>query len=204
MKNSLTKAQYAGMVLLWALTLCCCVADAEAQTGLPPKKLVITMDSPSLPYDPENLRLKRSNTNEIVDTLKSVKGLSIVPIATSLEWKGEQEVKEKKPDLIIIHWSAFVALPRTNENLKTEDDKFISFLRYMADSKSRFLVYTRHRFPDQKAGYKLLVDYWVRKDVRLSGRIEIFEFVPGKPLRFREPSVRNALRIKVTQVLGLT
>jgi hypothetical protein len=165
------------------------------------RKLVVTMDSPLKTYDPENVG-KRTNMDEILSILQPLeKQISAFKISTSLNWKGEPELRAKNPDLIIIHWSAFAAPP--GQRPVEEDLKFISFLNYMADSKARFLIYTREGYVNEEAGHSALVRAWERQVPRLKGRLQIFKFIAGKPKRFRNPDVRQALRSTVSDILGI-
>ena len=104
------------------------------------RPLVVLMDStlPQVVYD--SLTRSQGGTNsddisEIIDDLP----IRITTEKTSLIWRREEQVRKMEPDLIVIHLSCFYE--RTN--VLDSDERFRSFLRYMKNSKTKFLVYTR-------------------------------------------------------------
>ena len=101
---------------------------------------VVLMDSPleGVVYNKKTWESGGTNADEITDALKDLPIL-MYKETTSLLWHRDQQVLDMNPDLIIIHLSCFYS----ETDVRDSDNRFRSFLDYMHESHSRFLVYTR-------------------------------------------------------------
>jgi hypothetical protein len=191
--------------------------------------VVVLMDTtaPGGIYDADNAG--GSNTTE---ARKALQDLGLVPPLEvhaepiDLKWRGQARVRDRHPDLVIIHRSSFyhpvnaaLKIPRErNENsddqkrweavYRLADDKLIDFMGYVGSqvSRTKFLVYSRGtdpQWPDDQ--YR---EQW-KKDIErayreLEGRIWTM-VIPGKfEGSFRKPETRELLRSNVTHILRLS
>lgn len=195
------------LILVWSITLAgiaaWLVAPMIAQPTQVRNKVVVTMDSPLLVYDSENSGTGRTNTDEIDNALKDIKGISLVQVSTNLAWDREEEVRSKNPDLIIIHASAFASETLSPETRHSEERKLISFFEYMVGSSAKFLVYSRSPLLEDVEDQQARIQAIERKVPGIQGRIQFFNFVPGKPKKFRDPEVQRELKKQVRSILGI-
>lgn len=193
------------IVLVWSVAIigiaAWLIAPAIAQPNHTAKKVVILMDSPleAVVYDTENKNTGRTNADEIYNSLKDIKNITIDKETTNLQWNREEEVRSKNPDLIILHLSAF----HSETQAHAGDRKLISFFEYVANTKSLFLVYTRSPFLEDDTGQQAWISQLERRIHSLKGRIQFFNFVPGKPKKFRDSDVQRELKIQVRNMLGI-
>jgi hypothetical protein len=194
------------LILVWTIAILGIVSWLLGPLIGQPKttgnKLVVTMDSPLLVYDRENDGTGRTNTDEIANALKDVKGVSLVQVSTNLEWSREEEVRSKNPDLVILHMSAF-ASETVSHDQPAALTRLISVLEYLKDSKAQFLIYSRYHLYEDEIIQKGWIDQVEKKDPELQGRIHFFNFVPGKPKLFRDPEVQRALKMQVKSLLKI-
>lgn len=111
------------------------------------RKVIVLMDSP-LPLNvyKENKAEGETNSDDIYNIISKSDKLNDALIFTERvypTWKRYEAILKMKPDLIIIHYSAF----RNGSSLEAEYGsmvKFRNFLRQVMDSlDTRFLIYTR-------------------------------------------------------------
>jgi hypothetical protein len=195
------------LILVWSIAIAgiaaWLIAPMIARTDQAEKKVVVTMDSPLLVYDTENNGTGRTNTDEIVNALKDVGGLSLYQVSTNLEWNREEEVRSKNPDLIVLHLSAFAGETGAHNPVHAGQRKLLSFFNYMADTPCQFLVYTRDIFLEEVEDQQAWVQQIERRTPGLKGRIHFFNFVPGKPKVFRDAEVQRELKMQVRNILGI-
>lgn len=194
------------LILVWSIALAgiaaWLVGPRLAQAPTVRSKVVVTMDSPLLVYDEENNGTGRTNTDEIDDILKDIKQVSLAQVGTNRVWNRDEEVRSKNPDLVILHMSAFAG-----ETLSHEDPaaltRLVSFFRYMKDTKAKFLVYSRspsYNYQEVQMDFVAQVE---RQIPELKNRIQFFNFVPGKPKRFRDLDAQVELKNQVRSLLGV-
>jgi hypothetical protein len=169
-----------------------------AQTKSPRRTVVVVMDNPLIPYDAENQSSGRSNTDEIKDGLKGISRLKVLEVETNWEWKGEQRIKSKRPDLIIIHLSAFTGSRGTGDDEASY--RLLRFFQYMSDTNAKFLIYTRAPFFKETADQQPWIKQMERRVPALKDRIRFFQFDEDKG--FRDPLVRRRLKEEVRNMLG--
>jgi len=194
---------------------------------LPKHPVVLLMDttSPAGIYDLDNVGTGGSNTKEVRKALQDL-GL-VPPLATDQEpidsnWGGEFRVRSLRPDLVMIHRSAFFHPLNKVLNLTNSDspewkaayaiaeDKLISFMGYVASHcpQTKFLVYSRGT--DQQ----WTNDFWRTQTwpktvearfSELKGRVIPILIPRGHDgsFSFRQPETRKLLGSNVTAILKL-
>ena len=166
----------------------------------PPSSLpsVYLMDSkePEQIYNPEG---QGTNTDDIRDILR------YLPIEPPMEelvhygWDDAEIMRQREPDLIIIHASAFYTSTITGDPAKKLD----AFLRTMEDTHTKFLIYSRRS--DFEYEEKKKQEYETAY-LFLEGRVDVLwvPVVEAQNCRFWECSdTRERLRRKVKSLLGL-
>src|ERR1051325_8623167 len=199
----------------------------------PPDPVVVLMDTTAVGgiYDDDNKARGISNAEEIKKVLEPIldlRWLNAVPLSEA--WKGEDNVIERHPRLVIVHRSAFFHSfnaffqygqppqfahptddPRWVKLYGFADDKLINLLAYIAarEPQTQFLVYSRGTDPNWvKPGYQ---EYWKKHMVEsrfpnLKGRITTMTVKrgqDGKSPTFRNPETQKELLEKVKTILGL-
>ncbi len=197
------------LILVWSIALAgiaaWLMAPLISQTGQAKNKVVVTMDSPLLVYDevdPEHPS-GSTNTDKISQALKGISELSVSQVSTNLDWNREDEVRNKNPDLIILHLSAFASETLSHDTSHAEQRKLLSFLQYMADSKTKFLVYSRDPFLDDVESQQAWIQQIERKIPKLKDRMQFFNFVPEQPKKFDDTEVQRMLKMQVRDILGI-
>ncbi len=163
------------------------------------KSKVVLMDSPleGVVYNKKTWDSGGTNADEISDALKDLPIL-IYKETTSLLWHRDQQVLDMNPDLIIIHLSCF----DSETDVKDSDKKFRSFLNYMRESHSRFLVYTRGPRADAseetKKRWKDLQDFLHGEEWR--DRLELYQFPRGHgTINFNDSEFKKTVK-KLMQI----
>lgn len=184
-------------------------APASAQTrstrrNVAAARIVVAMDTKvrSHVYD-QTANNKRTNADEVISSLRPVRGLRLIKEETSSGWEREAQVRAMNPDLIIIHLSAFAPRVRTAESADEEERKFISVLRSLADTNAQILMYSRRSTLDDEQGRRDWVSSMERRVPELRGRIQVFAVAGRQPQDFRNPQVQRALQTQVRSMLGV-
>ncbi len=97
------------------------------------------MDShhPSRVYDEDTLASGGTNADIVSDILLDLP-ISRQKEAVSPEWHRDEDILGFHPDLIIIHYSAFL-----HGSLKGPRQRLRLFIEFFADSDTRFIIYSR-------------------------------------------------------------
>lgn len=177
---------------------------AVTPTVVPPAKVVVIIDKNMFSYrKSERHAGGQSNIDDIEDALKDL-GVKSVPISTHVNWLKEEgnfrKVWDARPDLIIIHASAF------SEGLDPDgEDTSDNFHLFIADvmpklPETKLLVYSR--------AFRALPESRIQKfvsEVKTSKEPPITFIVEAgtSGLYFRDGQVRQRLRAEVKKTLGL-
>jgi hypothetical protein len=169
------------------------------------KKTVLIIDSSSadIIYDPKSKQEKKNNADEICSALLPLRDQIQVEIElvtdswrepAQLRRRKAEEIRAKNPDLIIIHASAFYGV----KPIRDEDRALMEFVSYIGGN-TRFLVYSR--------GYYVAANQ-TATDSPQSGpnppkRLNRFTYKQGSRLTFRDSRIREDLRHRVSEILGL-
>ncbi len=115
------------------------VLEASKMKG-PINRKVLLMDSAlcGMVYDAAGARVGRTNADEIATLLQELPVVSIKEL-THADWRREDQIKKLRPDLIIIHLSAFYPVTTLDDS----DHRFRSFLRSLRNSGIQVIAYTR-------------------------------------------------------------
>ena len=202
--------------------------NERKQTAVPrnPQPVIFLMDTPAPHgvYDPETLMNSGTNADNLNDILRD---LPVVLHKENLgaNWDRDDQILNQRPDLILIHRSAFFHSANAELGLgyppfdDPEDEilqgrayqlienKLIAFLGYVAlgDPQTRFLVYSRGKngiWPEEEQAA------WVadveQRFPQLKGRLFVMK-VPVGPDggSFRVPATAQMLRQRVVELLGL-
>jgi hypothetical protein len=115
-------------------------------------------------------------------------------------WQNQKKIKERKPSLIIIHYSGFYPQTKASDN----DKKFSSFMSSMMNTDDiKFLVYTRAG-EHHTSEYDKIKDYFKKAfgDDRLTWWDDLGKGITNE-VTFNDPQIRNKLEKKVKDLLKL-
>ena len=161
--------------------------------------LVIMMDSshPSRVYDPATLAADGTNADVISDILADL------PVrrqkeAIGPEWHRDEEVRQFKPDLIIIHYSGFIQgeSPAPRERLKL-------LIKFFATTPTKFLIYGRWRGEELNAEVSTLLADVYEEHPRLRDQIRVFGLLDYGPPRWLNTTTAVQLKLLVKEMLDL-
>jgi hypothetical protein len=164
------------------------------------RKVVAIMDNNLLTYDTSRGREGRTNHDDIADALRELE-LKIVPFNTNLGWIGDENnykrLWEAKPDLIIIHASAFSKKTDPDDT----DDNFRIFLHNAMPNlpNTKLLVYSRAF----KAVTKSEIERYVSAVTNLRQRTSFFKVEHGASGKyFNDRQISSDLRNDVNSALS--
>ena len=188
-KNTLLRVAVvtAGMVVTGPFT---CSPSRAGVVSAPERAVasVVLIDThvPSKAYDPKYAREGLTNAHffdELIrkDSLLTRRVRATVQVVGREGLPDQIALRASKPDVIIIHRSAFHRLeddgvaetilrPKLDERLRM-------FIISFAESGTRFLVYSR------TPGTRQYLERLMAEDARLKGRLTHCQFRPGNPLR---------------------
>ena len=166
--------------------------------------LVVLMDSaiPSLVYDETTRQGGGSNIDDLTDALKDLP-LMLVAETTSPAWSRAQQVLDLAPDVVIIHVSGFYSETAPMD----PEEKFRSFLRLLAGSDTKFLVYSRGLWRNEVTSQDR--ERWQERLHFLEGdtfrdRLTFFQVEGGANASFRDQKTILDLQFAVKQLLDLS
>lgn len=161
--------------------------------------LVVMMDSPHprRVYDQETLAASGTNADVISDIL------SDLPIrrqkeAIGPEWHRDQEIRRFRPDLIIIHYSGF-----NQEDSSGPRERLKILIKFLADTPTRFLIYSRAREVDLNANLSTLLADLYAEHPGLQQRIRAFGVLDYGPPRWINTVTGTQLKLVVKDILHL-
>jgi hypothetical protein len=165
-----------------------------------PKVLLMESALPEVVYDPKTREAGGTNADDLTEILKDLP-VQLIAETTNLQWRREQQILELEPDLIIIHLSCFYS----KTDVLDSDERFRSFLRYMIQSKAKFLVYTRgpHGNVTQQLNNRWDAHLTFLHNNIPSDRIKVFIVDGGSQATFRDPTTARNLKMEVKKMLGL-
>jgi serine/threonine protein kinase len=168
-------------------------------TTAPPPPLVMMMDSPNpgLVYDDETLAANGTNADVISDILADL------PIrkqkeTVGPEWHRDEEVLKFRPDLIIIHFSAFD--PRRGFVPK---DRIKVFIKFLADTPTKLLIYSRRPGARLRTEVDALLEDVYLQHPGLKQRVNVFGVSDYGPQRWRDRVTGTQLKLVVKDILKL-
>jgi len=161
--------------------------------------LVVIMDShhPSRVYDDDTVIAGGTNADVVSDILLDL------PIrrqkeAVSPEWHRDEEILGFRPDLIIIHYSAFRqnydAGPRSRLRLLIE---------YFADTDTQFLIYGRRDGAWLQEAMTELLSQLASDQPGLLGRVHVFGLLDHGGPSWRDPAIAASFKLFVKRILAL-
>jgi len=160
--------------------------------------VLIDSTLPKLVYDDQSQTQGRTNADDITDAIDDLR-IQITKETTSLAWYREEQVLKLDPDLIVIHLSAFY----DQTNPRDSDRKLDGFLRYMANSRAKFIIYSRAADEDRE-DVEGLVNFVESKIPQLQKRVWYLPIPGGQKASFRDKNTKRELKLLVKQVLQLS
>jgi predicted Ser/Thr protein kinase len=193
-----------------------------------PRPVVFLMDTPAPigVYDPETRRNAGTNADVLNDLLRDLP-IEIHKETVGSRWDREDQVLKQRPDLIVIHRSAFYHSVNLElgypygpyDDPATEAlayrvydvvlEKLMAFFAYvgLGDPHTKFLVYSRGAPPEG----------WVEEQQRafvaeiegryphLKGRVFTFQVLRDADgnASFRQPRIADVIRERIIGILGL-
>jgi hypothetical protein len=200
----------------------------EAAIPRNPVPVVFLMDTlaPIGVYDPDTRHNAGTNADDLNDLLRDLP-IEIHKETLGSRWDREDQVLKQRPDLIVIHRSAFfhsVNLelgfgyapypdPETEARAHRVYDvvleKLMAFFGYvgLGDPYTKFLVYSRGAPPggwpeEQQRAFVAEIE---GRYPHLKGRVFTFQVLRDADgnASFREPRIGDAIRAKIVHILGL-
>jgi hypothetical protein len=176
----------------------------SATTSAPVKSitvspLVVMMDShhPITVYDDETAAAGGTNADVVSDILLDLP-IKRQKEAVGPDWHRDEEILGFRPDLIIIHYSAF-----RQERINTPHRRLRLFIEFFADSETRFLIYSRRdEALLEKAMQELLADL-NRQHPGLLERVHVFGLPDYGELKWLDPSTATSLKLRVKSILAI-
>jgi hypothetical protein len=176
------------------------VSPKEGGTPAPKSPpLVIMMDSPypARVYDAEILAANGTNADVISDILSDL-SIRRQKEAVGPEWHRDEEIRQFRPDLIIIHYSAF-----NREDSSGPRERLKILIKFFADTPTKFLIYSRLHEADLKANLAtLLTDLYVEHP-GLKERVRAFGVLDYGPPLWLNNLTSSQLKLVVKEMLRL-
>jgi hypothetical protein len=161
--------------------------------------VVLLMDSPhpSLIYDQEVAEASGTNADVINDLLRDLPIQRVKEMAGPY-WHRHEEIRQLRPNLVLIHFSAFCA-----EQCEPHRIKLRTFIEYLADTDARFLIYSR-KLPDTLATQlKEMLGDLPKRFPGLPGRIHTFAVSAHGTPHWKDPATAAAFKLQVKELLAL-
>ena len=163
-----------------------------------PRPVVVLMDSPHprRVYDSTTLAANGTNADVLSDVLADL------PIRTQKEtigpsWHREDEVRLFDPDLIVIHFSGFC------QEECTDRTRLKQLVEAFADTKTRFLIYSRARDDSLRFWVDTLLAAVERAHTGELRKVSTFGLLNYGTPHWRDPATAAALKLRVKQILEL-
>jgi hypothetical protein len=161
--------------------------------------LVMMMDSPNpaLVYDEETIAANGTNADVISDILADL------PVrkqkeTVGPEWRRDEDVLKFRPDLIIIHFSAFD--PRRGF---TPKDRFKVLVKFLADTPTKLLIYSRRPGGPLREQVDSILEDLYAEHPGLKQRIYTFSVSDYGPQHWRDRVTGSQLKLMVKDILKL-
>jgi len=171
-------------------------APAESIIVLP---LVVMMDShhPMTVYDDETAVAGGTNADVVSDILLDL------PIrrqkeAVGPDWHRDEEILGFRPDLIIIHYSAF-----RQERVNSRHRRLRLLIEFFADSDTRFLIYSRREEVQLKEAMEELLAELDQRNPGLLERVHVFGLLDYGEPRWLDPTTATSLKLRVKTILAI-
>jgi len=157
------------------------------------------MDShyPKRVYDDETAAAEGTNADVVSDILLDL------PIrrqeeAVGPDWHRDDEILGFRPDLIIIHYSAF-----RQENSSGPRQRLRLLIEFFADSDTRFLIYSRRDEAQLQGAVEELLTELDRQHPGLLERIHVFGLLNYGEPKWLDPTTAASLKLRVKMILAI-
>jgi len=166
------------------------------------KPTVLLMDShlKDVVYCDRSKEIGASNADDIINLIKDLP-INVGTVSTNLEWMDYQRVIDMKPNLIVVHASAFY---RETKAIKG-NTRLLDFLDSLKGTGIKVIVYTRgvgkHSEPDAQKRF----DNIVRKldDPELAKNAKLYQLDKVQDPCFRNPDVGSRFVKEIKEILAL-
>lgn len=161
--------------------------------------LVIMMDShhPDRVYDDDTLASGGTNADVVSDILLDLP-INRQKESVSPDWHRDEDILGFQPDLIIIHYSSFLA-----ESREGPRQRLRLFIEFFAESDTRFIIYSRMPEAFLREQVKELLAELDQEHSGLLERIHVFGLRDHGEPRWRDPANAASLKLLVKRVLAL-
>jgi DNA-binding SARP family transcriptional activator len=161
--------------------------------------VVVLMDSPhpSRVYDEETRQASGTNADIINDVLRDLPIQRIKETVGPL-WHRDEEVRMLAPALIVMHLSSFC-----EERCDPQRLRLRSFLEYLAETDTRFLIYSRITTDTLAMELRQIMGDLPRRFPELSARVHIFSALDHGTPHWKDPATAAALKLRVRELLEL-
>jgi predicted Ser/Thr protein kinase len=189
------RAYIAGALAILAIAVLTSFWKTAAVPALP---LVVMMDSPNpaLVYDEETIAANGTNADVISDILADL------PVrkqkeTVGTEWHRDEELLKFRPDLIIIHFSAF-----DPSRGFVPKDRFKILVKFLSDAPTKLLIYSRRPGTALRNQVDTLLTDLYKEHPLLKQRVFTFSVSDYEP-RWRSRVTGSQLKLAVKDILKL-
>ncbi len=161
--------------------------------------LVVMMDShnPTTVYDDETATAGGTNADVVSDILLDLP-IKRQKEAVGPDWHRDEEILGFRPDLIIVHYSAF-----RREGVRGPRRRLRLFIEFFADSDTRFLIYSRQDEAQLEESMEELLAELVQQHPGLLERVHVFGLLNYGEPRWLDPTTATSLKLRVKTILAI-
>jgi hypothetical protein len=176
----------------------------SATTSAPVKSitvqpLVVMMDShnPTTVYDDETVAAGGTNADVVSDILLDLP-IKRQKEAVGPDWHRDEEILGFRPDLIIVHYSAF-----RQEGVRGPRRRLRLLIEFFADSESNFLIYSRQDEAELEKSMQELLTELDQQHPGLLERIHVFGLINYGEPSWLDPTTATSLKLRVKTILAI-
>lgn len=175
------------------------IASSDPGNSITVQPLVVMMDShnPSTVYDDETATAGGTNADVVSDILLDLP-IKRQKEAVSPDWHRDEEILRFRPDLVIIHYSAF-----RQEGVRGPRRRLRLFIEFFADSDTRFLIYSRQSEAGLEGAMGKLLAELDTKHPGLLQRVHVFGLHDYGEPRWLDPTTAASLKLRVKTILAI-
>jgi len=176
----------------------------SATTSAPAKSitvqpLVVMMDShnPTTVYDDETVTAGGTNADVVSDILLDLP-IKRQKEAVGPDWHRDEEILGFRPDLIIVHYSAF-----RQEGVRGPRRRLRLLIEFFADSDTRFLIYSRQDEARLEESMDELLAELDQQHPGLLERVHVFGLLDYGEPRWLDTTTATSLKLRVKTILAI-
>jgi len=163
------------------------------------RKLIVILDSrsPEVVFDPKTRSEGGTNIDDIVRILEQSLGAGVetIRVIVSPTWNEDSAVRDRKPDVVVIHASAFYGRHPAISNYDY-GKRLVSFFEAIQTTGAKVLIYSRVEIRPEG------VSNLDTKLPRFRGKLETFVLPGNARATFRDAATALSFLERVTAMLA--